>query len=133
MDQIKRDRIYEGGNGVHERITINFNAGPVGNLKQLFVASQTSLSGNKVAVSIHTTNCTGIAGTAHIEQTMNDSGKPNVAYSPAITLALAASAHVHAGMDGTVINMMSARPVIRFAGFTPPTEGIMVIDIVTKF
>ena len=132
MEQIKRQRVYEGGNGVHERITIDFNQGPVGELSQLIVASQPSISGNKVAVTIQTTNCTGIAGSVALEQTMNDSGSPSIPFSPAISLALAASALVHAGVD-TVVNLTAARPVLRLVGFTAPTQGRMVIDIVTKF
>lgn len=132
MDQIKRQRVYEGGNGTHERITIDFNQGPVGNLNSLLVAAQPSLMGNKVAVTIQTTNCTGIAGSVALEQTMNDSGTPSIPYAAAISLALAPSGLVHAGID-SIVNMTAARPVLKFNTFSQPTAGRMVIDIVTKF
>lgn len=131
MEKIKRSRVYEGNNGVHERLEINFNDGPVGNLASI-IASQPSLSGSKVAVTVNTTNCTGIAGTVELEQTMNDSGTPSIPYAIPISLALAASGLVHAGVED-VIHMTAARPILRFDSFTQPTEGRMTIDIVTKF
>jgi len=130
-DQIKRQRLYEGQNGVLDKFTIDFNPGLPPNLQDILVSSQVLSSGSRLAVVVETSNCTGIAGSFLVRQGMEDSGVPNYAFSPAQTLALVATGNASVGMSAA-LDFMGAFVVLDASGVTWPSAGRMVIWIIAK-
>lgn len=130
-DQLKRERMYEGGSGVIEKITLDFNPGPIAHLQDILVSSQIMSAGATLAVVVETTNCTGIAGSINVKQGMEKSGTPNFPFAAAQTLALAPTGAVSVGMT-SVIDFMAPFAVLDATGVTWPTAGRMVIWIIAK-
>ena len=131
-EQIKRQRIYEGSNGVIDKLTIDFNPGLPPNLQKLLTSSQITVAGNKLAVVVVTSGCAGIAGSFGVRQSTEDSGTPNFPFAPAVSIPLVASGAAEGGV-AVPMNFVLSHVVLDASGVTWPTEGRMMITIVTKF
>jgi hypothetical protein len=131
QNQLKRERMYEAGTGVFEKITLDFNPGPIPNLQDILVSSQIMSSGSSLAVVVETSNCTGIVGSITVKQAMEKSGAPSFGFAAPQTLALAVTGSASVGMTST-IDFMGAVAVLDASAITWPTAGRMVIWIIAK-
>lgn len=132
MGQIKKQKIYEGLNGIVEEFTINFNGGLPPDLQKLIISSQTHTAGNRLGIVITTSNCTGLSGLFTLKQSVEDSGTPNFPFTPAVTITPVVSGSVAAGI-ATAISFALTRVILDGTAIVWPTAGTMKITIVSKF
>lgn len=131
-EQIKRQRVYEGSNGVVDKLTIDFNPGIPPNLQNLIASSQITVAGNKLGIVVVTSGCTGIAGSFEVKQSAEDSGTPNFSMSPAVSIPLAVNGAAEGGI-AIPMNFVLSHVILDASGVTWPSEGRMMITIVSKF
>lgn len=132
-EQFKREIIHEAGDGVIEKITLDFNPGAIGELQDIITSGQSICAGASMAVVVETSNCTGIAGSIEVKQSMEKSGSPMFAGNvAATTLALAVTGSVAVGVAAH-LELNLAYAVLDCTGVTWPSAGRMIIYIITKY